>query len=108
MDTTSLIANRKKKKVYEFHLLRTRPANWRPDFVIVAIVSAIVFLTYGWRMTDMEDLMAVGMLVLAITFNGVLLLSNSWSVNIHEFFGYSQVDPTKIDDCTHVRVTVTN
>jgi len=108
MDTTSLIANRKKKKVYEFHLLRTRPATLRPDFIIVGIISAYVALKYGWRMTDMEDLMAVGMLVLAITFNGVLLLSNSWSVNIHEFFGFSKVDPTKIDDCTHVRVTVTN
>merc|ERR1712166_893566 len=59
-------------------------------------------------MTDMEDLMAVGMLILAITFNGVLLLLNFWSVNIHELFGFVQVAPAKIGDCTHVRVTMTN
>jgi hypothetical protein len=67
-----------------------------------------MFGNFGWRMTDMEDLMAVGMLVLAITFNGVLLLLNFWSVNMHEFFGFVQVQNSRIDQCTHVRVTMTN
>jgi hypothetical protein len=108
MDTSSLIANRKKKKIYEFHLLKTRKNQYRPDFIIVSIVSIITCWTFGWRMTDMEDLMAVGMLILAITFNGVLLLLNFWSVNIHELFGFVQVDAAKIEECTHVRVTMTN
>ena len=97
MDTTSLIANRKKKKVYEFHLLQTRDSYKRYDFIIVTIVTAYMFGNFGWRMTDMEDLMAVGMLVLAITFNGVLLLLNFWSVNMHEFFGFVQVQNSRID-----------
>jgi len=97
METKSLIANRRKKKIYEFHLLRTRDKIWRPDFIIVSIVSAVTLYTFGWRMTDMEDLMAVGVLVLAITFNGVLLLLNFWSVAMHEIFGFTKVDPAAID-----------
>ena len=42
-------------------------------------------------MTDKEDLMAIGMLVLAIMFNGVLLLSNFWSVDANEFFAYAKL-----------------
>ena len=109
METTAaIIPQKKKKKIYEFHLLGKRPIYLRPDLIIVSIVTAVMFGKFGWRMTDMEDLMAVGLLVLAITFNGVLLLSNFWSVAIHEFFAYYQVDGTDIDTCTNVRVTLHN
>jgi hypothetical protein len=63
---------------------------------------------FGRRMLDMEDLMAVGLLILAIAFNGVLLLSNFWSVAAHEFFAYRVLDSSQIEQCTSVRTTVTN
>ena len=80
----------------------------RMDFIIVGLVMGAMFGTFGRRMADMEDLMAVGLLIIAVAFNGVLLLSNFWSVKFHEFFAYQQLDPARIDICTQVKVTVDN
>ena len=63
----------------------------RLDFFVVALATAVLFQIFGWRLTDKEDLMAIGMLVLAIMFNGVLLLSNFWSVDANEFFAYAKL-----------------
>lgn len=52
--------------------------------------------------------MAIGMLVLGIMFNGVLLLSNFWSVDAHEFFAYAKLQSNQIESCTHVKVRIHN
>jgi hypothetical protein len=46
---------------------------------------------FGWQMTDKENLLATGCLILAVGFNGVLLLLNFWSVAAHEFYAYSSL-----------------
>jgi len=56
----------------------------------------------------MEDLLAVGCLILAIAFNGVLLLSNHWSVGANEFFAFATLKEDQIEQCTHVKVRVDN
>jgi hypothetical protein len=88
----SIVTQRSKKKIYDFALLYKRPAWLRMDFFIVSMVMGAMFYTFGRRMADMEDLMAVGLLILSIAFNGVLLLSNFWSVAAHEFFAYRILD----------------
>jgi hypothetical protein len=47
---------------------------------------------FGWQMTDKENLLAVGCLILAVGFNGVLLLTNYWSVAAHEFYAYQKLN----------------
>jgi hypothetical protein len=63
---------------------------------------------FGWQMTDKENLLAIGCLILAIAFNGVLLLLNFWSVAAHEFFAYRTIGPNMIDKCSHVKAIVNN
>ena len=99
---------RNKKKQYEFNLLSKRPLWMRMDLFVVGCVTFAMMFTFGRRMADMEDLMAVGLLILAIAFNGVLLLSNFWSVKAHEFFAYKILKDSQIDLCTNVRTTITN
>ena len=79
------------KKRFEFFLLKERPLYMRMDFFVVAAATGALFQVFGWRLTDKEDLMAIGMLVLGIMFNGVLLLSNFWSVEANEFFAYAKL-----------------
>jgi cation-transporting ATPase 13A1 len=78
------------------------------DIFTVGVVCAALMHTFGWRLTDKEDLMAIGMLVLSIVFNGVLLLSNFWSVDAHEFFAYAKLKDGDIENCTHVKVKIDN
>lgn len=59
-------------------------------------------------MTDKENLLATGMLILAIFVNGVLLLLNHWSVPVHQFYAYSIIGNDKIETCTHVKAKITN
>lgn len=66
----------------------------RADFSTAGAVSFAMLYYFGWRLTDKEDLLAIGLLVLAILFNGVLLLSNHWSVACHEFFAYVKLAET--------------
>lgn len=44
---------------------------------------------FGKELTNMENILAIGSLILAVAFNGVLLLSNFWSVAANEFFAYA-------------------
>ena len=80
----------------------------RMDFFTVAIASGALFYIFGWRLIDKEDLLAMGMLVLGIMFNGVLLLSNFWSVDANEFFAYANLKNDQIERCTHVKVRIDN
>jgi magnesium-transporting ATPase (P-type) len=59
-------------------------------------------------MTDKENLLAVGCLILAVGFNGVLLLLNFWSVAAHEFYAYGSLPDKAIEQCTHVKAKVDN
>ena len=63
---------------------------------------------FGWQLTDKEDLMAIGCLVLAILLNGVLLLNNYWSVAYHETIAYQSLPGHEIERCSHVRTTINN
>ena len=74
----------------------------------MAAATGSLFYVFGWRLTDKEDLLAIGMLVLGILFNGVLLLSNFWSVNANEFFAYAKLQDNQIEVCTHVKVKIDN
>lgn len=69
----------------------------RMDIFTVAIATGALFYVFGWRLTDKEDLLAIGMLVLGILFNGVLLLSNFWSVDANEFFAYANIKEDQIE-----------
>jgi hypothetical protein len=80
----------------------------RADFVLVACVSALMCWQFGWQMSDKENLLAVGCLILAVAVNGVLLLLNFWSVAAHEFYAYSSLQPHQIEKCTHVKAKVEN
>jgi hypothetical protein len=100
--------DQEKKKVYEFALLRRRETFLRADIVTACLVALALLYNFGWRLTDKEDLLGIGMLVLGILFNGVLLLSNFWSVACHEFFAYASLQETEIERCTHVRVRIDN
>ena len=40
--------------------------------------------------------------------NGVLLSSNFWSVDAHEFFAYAKLQSNQIESCTHVKVRIHN
>lgn len=59
-------------------------------------------------MTDKENLLAVGCLILAVGFNGVLLLTNYWSVAAHQFYAYQKLNNSQIELCTHVKAVVCN
>lgn len=91
-----------------FSLLKQRSLAFRADIWTVIMVTIYMFYRFGWEMADMENLLAVGCLILAILFNSVLLLSNFWSVKANEFFGYSSVSMDQVEKCTHVRVFVIN
>lgn len=78
------------------------------DIWTVILVTIYMSLTFGWDVTDMENLLAVGCFILAILFNSVLLLSNFWSVKAHEFFAFSSVSLDAIGQCSHVKVLITN
>ena len=69
----------------------------RMDIFTVGIATGALFYVFGWRLTDKEDLLAIGMLVLGILFNGVLLLSNFWSVDANEFFAYANIKEDQIE-----------
>lgn len=99
---------KEKKKIYEFKLLRRRKMYLRLDIFIVNLVSGFMCYCFGREMGNMENILAVGCLILAIAFNGVLLLSNYWSIAANEFFGYSQLDNDQIEQCTHVKAIVIN
>ena len=53
------------------------------DILAVILISVGLVYAFGWQLTDKEDLLAIGMLVLTILLNGVLLLCNYWSVAYH-------------------------
>ena len=78
----------KKKKEYSFTLLLRRPMWMRVDLIAVTIVTAYVLGYFGWQLTDKEDLLAMGSMVLAALVNGVLLLGNHWWVVYHETIAY--------------------
>ena len=59
-------------------------------------------------MTDKENLLATGMLILAIFVNGVLLLLNHWSVQAHQFYAYTVLPDAAIERCTHVKAKIFN
>ena len=65
---------------------------FRLDILIVVAVSLLMCVKFGWQMTDKENLLAVGCLILAVGFNGVLLLTNYWSVAAHEFYAYKKLN----------------
>ena len=65
---------------------------FRLDILIVLAVSIFMCVKFGWQMTDKENLLAVGCLILAVGFNGVLLLINYWSVAAHEFYAYRKLN----------------
>lgn len=89
MDTSG---KEKKKKEYSFALLRRRP-NWqRMDIFAVSAITCGLLSYFGWQLTDKEDLLAIGCLVLTILVNGVLLLGNYWSVGYHETIAYQSLD----------------
>jgi hypothetical protein len=77
-----------KKKSYQFSLLATRKPHLRFDFLIVGSVCLGMVCQFGWEMTNMENIAAIGFLILAVAFNGVLLLLNFWSIAANEFFAY--------------------
>lgn len=97
-----------KKKTYDFTLLKRRKPFFRFDFIAVAIVCGLMCWQFGWDMTDKENLLAVGMLILATALNGVLLLLNFWSVAAHEFYAYSHLKPGQIEQTSHVKAVVVN
>jgi len=78
------------------------------DVFTVTVVTGALFYIFGWRLSNKEDLLAMGMLVLGIMFNGVLLLSNFWSVDANEFFAYANLNNNQIETCTHVKVRIDN
>lgn len=89
-------------------MLRRRSVYVRLDVLIVAAVSLFMCPQFGWQMTDKENLLAVGCLILAMGFNGVLLLTNYWSVAAHEFYAYKKLKNDSIELCTHVKAIVCN
>jgi len=74
------------------------------------VTAETLFMVYyfGGRLIDVEDLMGIGMMILSIIFNGVLLLLNFWSVDIHKKFAYFTLDMSRIDICTDVAVKIDN
>ena len=81
----------KKKKEYTFSLLKRRPLYFRVEIGTVCIITAALFYQFGWQLTDKEDLLAMGCMVLAVLINGVLLLCNYWSVAYHETLAYQSL-----------------
>ena len=99
---------KKKKKEYTFSLLQRRAMYLRVDIAAVAIVTVTVFYNFGWQLTDKENLLAMGCLVLSILLNGVLLLNNYWSVGYNQTIAYKSLYEGDIGNCTHVRVRIDN
>jgi hypothetical protein len=59
-------------------------------------------------MTNKENLLAIGCVILAVFTNGVLLLLNFWSVAAHELYAYKTIPDSAIDLCSHVKAKVVN
>lgn len=78
-------------------MLRRRPVYLRFDVLIVTAVCIIMCLKFGWQITDKENLLAVGCLIIAMGLNGVLLLMNYWSVAAHEFYAYKRLRNDQIE-----------
>ena len=78
----------KKKKLYEFALLARRPVYLRFDILSVLIITTVLIYQFGWSLTDKEDLLAMGCMVITVMLNGVILLCNHWSVAYHETIAY--------------------
>ena len=74
----------------------------------VSAITVAMLYNFGWQLTDKEDLLAMGCMVLSILLNGVLLLNNYWSVAYHETIAYSSVKSHDIEKCSHVRTTINN
>lgn len=72
-------------------MLVERKPYFRMDFIIVAIVTTGLFGYFGGELGNMENILAVGCLILTVAFNGVLLLSNYWAIAAHEFFAYRKL-----------------
>ena len=54
----------------------------------VSVITIGMLYKFGWQLTDKEDLLAMGCMVLSILLNSVLLLNNYWSVGYHETIAY--------------------
>ena len=80
----------------------------RVDLMAVSVITCAVLYSFGWQLTDKEDLLAMGCLVLSILLNGVLILNNYWSVAYHETIAYKSLKPIEIERCSHVRTTINN
>ena len=87
------MSQEKKKKSYEFALLARRPTYVRFDILSVLAITATLIYQFGWSLTDKEDLLAMGMMVLTVMLDGVLLLCNHWSVAYHETIAYKNLQP---------------
>jgi hypothetical protein len=98
----------KKKKIYEFTLLKKRHLFIRLDLLLVVAISAVMTYNFGWQMANKENLLATGMLILTIFVNGVLVLLNFWTVAANEFYAFAKLKPTDIESCTHVKAKMIN
>ena len=98
----------KKKKSYDFTLLQRRKAYMRIDAFIVSTATAALFYTFGKELSNMENIAAIGFMIIAIAFNGIILLLNFWSIAAHEFYAFSRLAPECISKCTDVKAIVYN
>ena len=80
----------------------------RVDLIAVSIVTVCLLGQFGWQLTDKEDLLAMGCMVLACLINGVLLLGNHWWVAYHELIAYQQLKGIEIEKCSHIKVIIDN
>lgn len=63
---------------------------------------------FGEAVFDVEHILAITCVILAITFHLLMFLLNFWSVNANVFFGFTTLADNRIDQCTHVKIRVYN
>ncbi len=89
-------------KILRFKLLNKKSTVERWDILPIPFTIFALYYNFGRAVFNQEEILAVFMLIIAITFHCCLFLLNFWSVNAHVFIAYSKAH--KIEDATHVKV----
>jgi hypothetical protein len=92
----------------QFTLLKKKPIIVRFDVFPIAITALTYNHYFGEAVFDVEHLLAMVSLILAISLHSLFLLLNFWSVNANVFFGFSKLSPGDIANCTHVKIKLEN
>ena len=73
-------------KVYSFQLLKKRPIFQRFDVFPLFITVPFIWMKFGNKIFDREELVPVLTVMLAVTFHSLMFFINFWNADINVLF----------------------